>query len=116
MSYESSRHYRNASRTRSWKPTSGGGAKGNIAWGLPPGTYGKVTVNADGSLSIPRDAYIDDVIAFLQQAVQGNPRAELVGKDLDKVLDVCDAKAVTSHGYSRSPVEAALVWNRVPDE
>jgi len=81
---------------------------------MEPGTYGPVTLNADGSILIDASAYADDVLAFVLGAIVGNPSIGITIKHkLATVLDEFDERAVSIHGYSESPEERDFKWEPV---
>ena len=81
------------------------------------GPCGKnIVVNEDGSVTISRKAYADDVVAFALGCIQSNPTISLDTKlHLARFVDDMDARAVARHGYSYSEPDRALEWKSVVD-
>jgi hypothetical protein len=75
------------------------------------GVYKYIEVKADGPIVIGKEAFVDDVIAFLSACISTNPNiTQSVKNYLIDFVDAMDARAVARHGYSADAEEAALVW------
>ena len=72
-----------------------------------------ITANLDGSITIDKGAYVDDVAAFICAAALQNPNIDnSIVAHLQTFIDLMDERAVSRHGYSNSPEEKAYVWKK----
>jgi hypothetical protein len=82
-----------------------------------PGTYGPITVQENGDIVISREAYADDVLAFVLGCISSNPTIDpLTKQNLGVVIDMFDARAVFRHGYSGSEEEKNFEWTPVANK
>lgn len=83
---------------------------------VAPGNYTsdgetRVRVQEDGSIWISRNAYADDVVAFVLGCIRSNPTiADGIKLALADFVDLMDARAVKRHGYSNSQAEKDFSW------
>lgn len=109
MEYNSRREFRNLFPVGPSEVFNGNG-KGNIVR-LNPGTYHKITVHEDGSFTVSRDAYVDDVVAFLSGAIATNDTIDYNIKHcLHKFINLMDERAVKRHGYKYNEKEREYKW------
>lgn len=85
---------------------------------FPAGQYGKrIAVADDGTITIDKKAYVDDVVAFAFGSIRSNPTIhESVKLHLARFVDAMDARADERHGYSHSETERDFTWTRVANE
>lgn len=74
---------------------------------IPVGRYGdNIFLDVFGEITIKRNAYADDVIAFVLGCIMCRLDIELENKlHLAHFIDDMDARAVRLHGYSKSDIE-----------
>lgn len=84
--------------------------KGRIYQG-PSGVFRHITANEDGSITISAKAFVDDVVAFLSQAISTNPTiSNEIKNHLRHFVNDMDKRAMAKHGYSHSEEEKAVDW------
>lgn len=81
------------------------------------GQFGKnIVVADDGTITISKKAYADDIVAFVLGAIRSNPTIDdTIKANLARFVDEMDKRAVDRHGYSHSKEEADFEWNSVED-
>ena len=87
---------------------------------LSTGTYGTddtpalAEVRSDGSVVFAKEAYPDDVVAFVLCSLRSNPNvSDELKQHLADFVNGMDARAVARHGYAGDERERALVWKEV---
>ncbi len=110
--YQTSREFRN--KAAKGKQPFVGATPSNFAK-VPAGEYGaahmKITVAADGTITIPPAAYADDVVAFVASVINGHGGIDASIKELlQQFVRAMDERAVKIHGYSGNEAERDYVW------
>lgn len=75
-----------------------------------PGNYGLVTLNEDGSLSISKKAYIDDIVAFLFFASQNHPKIGGISHRLYDYVECMDRRAMEKDCFFNNEEAMSLEW------
>lgn len=110
--YKTSREFRNKA-AKGQQPFAGDTPSSFAK--VPPGAYGsesvKIVVHDDGSITIPPNAYADDVVAFVASTINGHAGIDAsIKAHLHRFVDDMDARAVKAHGYSRCAEERDYQW------
>lgn len=82
---------------------------------IPTGTYGSqdftIDVKQDGTWVVPKEAYPDDVLAFMLGSLKNKPGIDpvIIAKFKD-IIQRFDESACSVHGYEDSPEEKNYDW------